>query len=144
MKSSKKRAELAKLAYSSCEDYTQIEKYIKVCNQTFEMCIKDMPEHYKEVNRKRGFIRTYHKPFFTEYLDGEGRTFQMGIVFIIDEEAEINQEYDISENGLTSREFREQLSEALQVKKHRLVDLGVGFCGEIIATLSPQRYNFDD
>jgi len=140
MNSEEKRAELAQLAYDCCRDKLKIEKNIEVCNETFEMCIADMPEHHKNTARKRGFLRTYHNSFWIKNSDGHGKTYHKGVIYIINEDAEVNKKYCLweSDGNLESELFRR-----VKILGHRIVSIG-STDGETCVVMIPQRFNFDD
>lgn len=76
------RDELAFESFLNAEDKSQIEKEIHVSDAQFAACIQDANDHHKRVLNKRGFIRTYYKPFWIKHKGGMGKTYQMGIVLI--------------------------------------------------------------
>ena len=142
MKGAEKRSELARIAYDSYEDKSKSEKYLKVCRETFEMCLTDMPKHHQTINRKRGFLRTYYKPFWTENPKGSGWTYHLGVIYIINEDAPVNQIYELRQR---SDNFESKLTEAIRIKRHRLMSMCIDVSTEeVVAILTPQRWNFDD
>lgn len=147
MTPSERRAELAQLAYCTCEDKLKIEKTIRVDGGIFEMCLSDMPKHHRDIAKKRGFLRTYHKSFWTENPNGLGQTYHMGIVHIINEDAEVNQEYAINVNANSREDFEKfyrDFGEAINIKRHRLISIESDGANWMCATLTPQRQKFND
>jgi len=80
------RAFLASAAYSRSENKQQVEKSIYVSHAMFVACLSDLNPHHSNTHLKRGFLRTYHEPFFTDNPNGMGKTYHMGIVYIVDRE----------------------------------------------------------
>ena len=76
------RSSLAAKAYINATDKKEIEKEITVDTNTFNLCLRGMPTHYKLTMERRGFIRAYHQPFWIHHGAGMGKTYQMGIVII--------------------------------------------------------------
>lgn len=80
-------------AYNQSKDKQATTKTIHIDNDTFEKCLIDKPKHYQDSYRKRGYLRSYHKPFFRDLEDGSGKMYCMGIVHIINKDHPDNQTY---------------------------------------------------
>lgn len=142
MTPSEKRYELAQLAYNKASNKEAVEKTVYVDEKTFNYCISDMNDHHKSCISNKGYIRTYHEPFWTKNPGGLGRTYHHGVIHIVNKDAEINQIYVLDCSELSN--FKQQLSEALSIKRHRLIDIYIDPAGDICAILTPQRMNFDN
>ena len=71
----------------------------------------------------------------------------MGIVLIINKDAEVNKEYTINVNANSHEDFKKfyrDFSEALKIKRHRLISIESDEANWMCATLTPQRNKFDD
>ena len=136
------RVRLAQAAYCLAEDKEQVEKSISVSSDLFEKCMVGMPEHHKNFNRKRAFIRTYHEAFWTENKEGMGRTYHHGVVHIINKDSEVNSTYEIDD--YSDNNFNQTLQDAIKIKGHRLIDIYASCHGVVVAKLSRQRWNLDN
>lgn len=134
------RKQLAQAAYCLAPNKKQVEKSVKVDNSVFEQCLVGMPEHHKDFNRKRGFLRTYHEPFWTENKEGMGRTYHMGVVHVINRDSEINTTYEV--NPFNSEDIAREVDYAVRVLGHRIIDIYSGL-GEAVVVLTPQRWNLN-
>ena len=135
------REQLAQAAYCLAPNKEQVEKSIKVDNSVFEQCLMGMPEHHKNFNRKRGILRTYYKPFWTENEGNLGKTYHHGVVHIVNRDSEVNSTYTL--NSFVINNFEQVLQHALKIKGHRLISIYGDFSGNVEAELTPQRTEFD-
>jgi len=134
------RVKLTQQAYDESLNKESIEKSIHVNNITFERCLSDYNTHHKNSANNRGFIRAYHKPFFTNNKDNMGQTYQMGIVHIINRDNDINEEYIIDDSCF---DFQNLLRKAILQKRHRLIDIYADKY-KMTAKITPQRFNLDE
>ena len=136
-------AQLAQGAYCLAKDKEQVEKSTEVDNATFEKCMVNMPEHHKNFNRKRGFLRTYHEPFWTENKEGMGRTYHHGVVHIVDKDSKVNQTYEISTNAYN---FAREINYRVGELRHRVIEVKPVYGNggvNINVILTPQRWNLN-
>jgi hypothetical protein len=83
------RDSFADLAYKYAEDKKSITKTIHVSRVDFEACIADLNDCNKAIARRRGFIQAYHKCFWRQNPEGQGKTYCAGIIFIISEDFDV-------------------------------------------------------
>ena len=142
MEGQKLRASLAQQAYDEAKDKNTAEKTIYVSEETFMACLTDKNPHHTKCIIGKGFLRTYHEAFWTEDKNDLGRTYNHGIVHVVNKDSEVNRTYTINDYDLNN--FEQVLSEAIGVKRHRLVSIHATYDNIIVAKLTPQRNNFDD
>ena len=135
------RVQLAQAAYCLAKDKEQIEKSISVGNDIFEQCLLGMPEHHKEFNRRRGFLRTYHKPFWTENEGNLGKTYHHGIIHIINKDSEINSTYSLNSYD---HDLATELNHRVGMLRHRIIYMTEDNEGYTYIELTPQRVNLDN
>lgn len=135
------RSTLAKQASEMKQNKDKCEKTIEVNNEVFEKCLSGMNEHHKNFHRKRGFIRTYTDPFWTD-LGDQGQHYNHGIVYIIDRQNPNNTTYTLNS---TYSNFEKDLAYAIKHLNHRLISMNVSYEDDnaIVATLSRQRSVFE-
>ena len=141
MTPSERRVLFAQKAYDQAEDKLAVEKVIYVNDGSFHYCTRDLNDHHKECARRRGYLRTYHKPFWTENPGGMGKTYNMGIVNIVNEDAEINKKYEIKPR---SKDVEKIINYRIGTLRHKLIDISVCQVWGITLTFLSQRNEFDD
>ncbi len=140
MTPSEKRFMLAQKAYDEAKDKLAIEKTIYVNEKTFQECLGDKNDHHRKSIEGKGFIRIYHKPFWTDNPGGMGRTYHHGIINVVNKDSPINKSYSLWESD---GNLESELCHRIKILGHRIVSIG-STCGETCVVLIPQRINFDN
>ncbi len=129
------RKELALEAQALKENTDKLEKCILVNEDVYNRCLEGMPSHHRNTHLKRGFLRTYHKPFWVSYGE-EGSYYYPGVVYIVNKDSEKNQTYEIRS---TDKNATQRISIAVKESKHRIIEVK-SVEGEVITVLSKQSW----
>lgn len=142
MNGQKLRRHLAAQAFELSSNKMAVEKTIYVDENTFKDCLDDKNKHHKTCIYNKGYLRTYHEPFYIDH-ENEGQSYCHGIVHIVNKDAQINQVY-VLDSARCEGSFESALSEALKIKKHRLIEVVSDSESGLYAILTPQRIDFEE